>query len=181
MAALQAALSSETCSFHSVVSCHWLNNPFWRRNAHDSRGTFFNLYNHGFIRVAVGVPEVQVADPAFNATKTIMLMHQAVAEKAVLALFPELGLSAYSCEDLFHQQALLDGTRDALHTVLTASTDMNLIAVIGVPLQVQHLLFNCAVVLYRGQILGVVPKTYPPNSVNFTSCDSSLPPPPPLG
>jgi len=130
-------------------------------------GTFFNLYNHGFIRVAVGVPEVQVADPEFNAAKTIGLMEQAAAEKAVLALFPELGLSAYSCEDLFHQQALLNGTLDALQTVLTASTDMNLIAVIGVPLQVQHLLFNCAVVLYRGQILGVVPKTYPPNYREF--------------
>jgi NAD+ synthase (glutamine-hydrolysing) len=130
-------------------------------------GTFFNLYNHGFIRVAVGVPEVQVADPEFNATKTIALMEQAAAEKVILALFPELGLSAYSCEDLFHQQALLDGTLDALQSVLTASTDMNLIAVIGVPLQVQHLLFNCAVVLYRGQILGVVPKTYPPNYREF--------------
>jgi len=130
-------------------------------------GTFFNLYNHGFIRVSVGVPEVQVADPEFNATKTIALMEQAVAEKAVLVLFPELGLSAYSCEDLFHQQVLLDGTLDALQTVLTSSKDMNLIAVIGMPLQVQHLLFNCAVVLYRGQILGVVPKTYPPNYREF--------------
>jgi NAD+ synthase (glutamine-hydrolysing) len=130
-------------------------------------GNFLNLYNHGFIRVAVGVPEVQVADPEFNAAKTLGLMEQAVAEKAVLVLFPELGLSAYSCEDLFHQQALLNGTLDALQTVLTASTDMNLIAVIGVPLQVQHLLFNCAVVLYRGQILGVVPKTYPPNYREF--------------
>ena len=56
---------------------------------------FFNLYNHGFIRVAVGVPEVQVADPAFNASKTVALMEQSVGENAVLALFPELGLSAY--------------------------------------------------------------------------------------
>ena len=75
---------------------------------------FFNLYNHGFIRVAVGVPEVQVADPEFNASKTIALMEHAARAKAVLALFPELGLSAYSCEDLFHQQALLNGTLDAL-------------------------------------------------------------------
>ena len=66
-------------------------------------------------------------------------------------LFPELGLSAYSCEDLFHQQALLNGTLNALHTVLTASPDVNLIAVIGVPLEVQHLLFNYAVVLYPGR------------------------------
>jgi NAD+ synthase (glutamine-hydrolysing) len=128
---------------------------------------FFNLFNHGFIRVAVGVPEVQVADPAFNAMKTVALMEQAATAKAVLALFPELGLSAYSCEDLFHQQALLDGTVDALRTVLHASEDLNLIAVVGMPLQVQHLLFNCAVVLSRGQILGVVPKSYPPNYREF--------------
>jgi NAD+ synthase (glutamine-hydrolysing) len=128
---------------------------------------FFNLYNHGFIRVAVGVPEVQVADPRFNATTTIALMEQAAAEKAILALFPELGLSAYSCEDLFHQQALLDGSVEALQTVLAASEDLDLIAVVGMPLQVQHLLFNCAVVLYRGRILGVVPKTYPPNYREF--------------
>ena len=55
---------------------------------------FFNLYNHGLIRVAVGIPEVQVADPAFNASRTIELMEQAEREKAILALFPELGLSA---------------------------------------------------------------------------------------
>src|SRR5262245_7486459 len=128
---------------------------------------FFNLYSHGFIRVAVGVPEVQVADPAFNAAKTIALMEQAAAEMAVLTLFPELGLSAYTCEDLFHQQALLDGAIDALQTVLTASEELNLIVVVGMPLQVQHLLFNCAVVLYHGQILGIVPKTYPPNYREF--------------
>jgi NAD+ synthase (glutamine-hydrolysing) len=128
---------------------------------------FFNLYNHGFIRVAVGVPEVQVADPLFNAAKTVKLMQQAAAEKAILALFPELGLSSYSCEDLFHQQALLDGSVEALKTVLTASEDLNLIAVVGMPLQVQHLLFNCAVVLYRGRILGIVPKTFPPNYREF--------------
>ena len=82
---------------------------------------FFNLYNHGFIRAAVGVPEVHVADPAFNATRTIELMTQAAHHKAILVLFPELGLSAYSCEDLFHQQALLEASIEALHTVLQAS------------------------------------------------------------
>jgi NAD+ synthase (glutamine-hydrolysing) len=132
-----------------------------------SAANFFNLYNHGFIRVAVGVPEVQVADPAFNAAKTIELMEQAAAQRALLVLFPELGLSSYSCEDLFHQQALLDGALEALRLVLQASEDLHLIAVVGMPLQVQHLLFNCAVVLCRGRILGVVPKTFPPNYREF--------------
>ena len=128
---------------------------------------FFNLYNHGFIRVAVGTPEVRVADPGFNGARTIELMEQAEREKAVLALFPELGLTSYSCEDLFHQQALLDGAREALRGVLQASEALNLIAVVGMPLQVDHLLFNCAVVIHRGKILGIVPKTFLPNYREF--------------
>ena len=128
---------------------------------------FFNLYNHGFIRVAVGTPEVRVADPGFNGARTIELMEQAEREKAVLALFPELGLTSYSCEDLFHQQALLDGAREALRGVLRASEALNLIAVVGMPLQVDHLLFNCAVVTHRGKILGIVPKTFLPNYREF--------------
>jgi NAD+ synthase (glutamine-hydrolysing) len=128
---------------------------------------FFNLYNHGFVRVAVGTPEVRVADPGFNGARTIELMEQAEREKAVLALFPELGLTSYSCEDLFHQQALLDGAREALRGVLQASEALNLIAVVGMPLQVDHLLFNCAVVIHRGKILGIVPKTFLPNYREF--------------
>jgi NAD+ synthase (glutamine-hydrolysing) len=130
-------------------------------------GEFFNLYNHGFIRAAVGVPEVRVADPVFNAERTIELMEKAALEKAVLVLFPELGLSAYSCEDLFHQQALLDGALDALRRVLKASAALNLIAVVGLPLQVDGPLFNCAVILQRGKILGIVPKTFLPNYREF--------------
>jgi NAD+ synthase (glutamine-hydrolysing) len=128
---------------------------------------FFNLYNHGFIRVAVGTPEVRVADPAFNAGRTIELMRKAEGEKAILALFPELGLTSYSCEDLFHQQALLDSALAALQSVLQASQALNLLAVVGMPLQVDHLLFNCAVVLHRGKILGIVPKTFLPNYREF--------------
>jgi NAD+ synthase (glutamine-hydrolysing) len=128
---------------------------------------FFNLYSHGFIRVAVGTPEVRVADPAFNAARTIELMAKAEREKALLALFPELGLTSYSCEDLFHQQALLDGALEALRAVLQASEALNLIGVVGMPLQVDHLLFNCAVVLQRGKILGIVPKTFLPNYREF--------------
>ena len=130
-------------------------------------GEFFNLYNHGFIRAAVGVPEVRVADPMFNAQRTIELMEKAALEKAMLVLFPELGLSAYSCEDLFHQQALLDGALDALRRVLKASAALNLVAVVGLPLQVDGPLFNCAVIVQRGKILGIVPKTFLPNYREF--------------
>lgn len=128
---------------------------------------FFNLYNHGFIRVAVGVPEARVADPSFNAARTIELMERAERQRAVLVLFPELGLSAYSCEDLFHQQALLEASRQALRSILEASKAIHVAAVVGMPLQVDHMLFNCAVVVLRGKILGIVPKTFLPNYREF--------------
>jgi|CXWL01.1.fsa_nt_gi NAD+ synthase (glutamine-hydrolysing) len=128
---------------------------------------FFNLYNHGFVRVAVGVPDVRVADPEFNASATISLMTQAAEQHATLVLFPEQGLTAYSCEDLFHQQALLEGAIDALHKVLTASKQLDLVTVVGLPLQVDCFLFNCAAIVYHGRIIGVVPKTFLPNYREF--------------
>ena|SRR5438270_12320897 len=100
----------------------------------DGKSSFYNLYRHNFIRVAVGIPEVKVADSEFNAAQTISLMTQAAERKALLVVFPELGLSAYSCEDLFHQQALLDASREALCQVLQASREVPTIAVVGVPL-----------------------------------------------
>ena len=126
-------------------------------------GSFFNLYNHNFLRAAVAVPEVRVANPAFNAEQTISLMRQAAKRKALLVAFPELGLSGYSCEDLFHQKALLDGCLKALSEVAEASALIPVVTIVGVPLQVNSLLFNCAVILYGGKILGVTPKTYLPN------------------
>jgi len=129
--------------------------------------SFFNLYTHNFIRAAVGIPEVRVADPAFNAAQTIALMRQAAERHAVLAVFPELGLSAYSCEDLFHQQALLDASRTALQQVLEASRGVPLVAVVGVPVQVDGLLYNCAAVIADGKLLGLAPKTYLPNYREF--------------
>ncbi len=128
---------------------------------------FFNLYRHNFVRVAVAVPVVRVADPSHNAAQTVALLEQAAARQAVLAVFPELGLSAYTCEDLFHQQALLDACLAGLRQVVEASRGVPVVAVVGVPLKVDHMLFNCAVVIYRGRILGVAPKTYLPNYREF--------------
>jgi len=129
--------------------------------------SFFNLYSHNFIRAAVAIPEVRVADPTFNAAQIIVLMREAAQRHAILAVFPELGLSAYSCEDLFHQQALLDASKTALEQVLAASRDLSLVAVVGLPLQIDGLLYNCAAVISCGRILGVAPKTYLPNYREF--------------
>lgn len=124
---------------------------------------FFNLYHHNFLRISVAIPELKVADPAFNARQTIALIGQAAERKAALVVFPELGLSAYSCDDLFHQQALLDGCRQALTDVVSATRGMPTVAVVGFPLKIDHMLFNCAAIISQGRIHGVAPKTYIPN------------------
>jgi len=128
---------------------------------------FFNLYSHGFARVAVGVPECRVADPAFNAAQTIALAQQAAQGGAVLVAFPELGLSAYTCDDLFHQKALLDACEAALDQVVRATAELDIAVIVGAPLRVAHQLYNCAVVAAGGRILGVVPKSYLPNYGEF--------------
>jgi NAD+ synthase (glutamine-hydrolysing) len=131
------------------------------------KNRFFNLYSHDFARVAVGVPRCKVADPAFNAAETIELAKQAAANGAVLVAFPELGISAYTCDDLFHQRALLDACEEALATVVAASKNSSIAMIVGMPLRVEHTLFNCAVVIAGGRIQGVVPKSYLPNYGEF--------------
>ena len=128
---------------------------------------FHDLYHQGFARVAVAVPRCRVADPDFNATQTIDLLQQAAQRGAALAVFAELGLSAYSCDDLFQQHALLDACLAALARIVAASQSLATVAVVGLPLRVEHVLLNCAVVLQRGRLLGVVPKTYLPNYGEF--------------
>ncbi|MET0517591.1 MAG: nitrilase-related carbon-nitrogen hydrolase, partial [Burkholderiaceae bacterium] len=128
---------------------------------------FDNLYSHDFARIAVGLPQCRVADPQFNGAQTIALLQQAAAAGAAVVAFPELGLSSYSCDDLFHQRALLDGCEAALAALLQASVDLPTLAIVGMPLRVEQRLFNCAVLLQRGRLLGVVPKTFLPNYGEF--------------
>jgi NAD+ synthase (glutamine-hydrolysing) len=129
--------------------------------------SFFNFYNHNFVRLAVGVPPVRVADPEFNAKQTSELIIEAAHRNAALVLFPELGLSAYTCDDLFHQNAMLDACRRGLEAIVKGSSELPLVAVVGCPLAFDYLLFNCAVVIQGGRVLGVVPKTYLPNYREF--------------
>ncbi|MFP4438222.1 MAG: NAD(+) synthase [Chloroflexaceae bacterium] len=128
---------------------------------------FFSIYSHGFIRVAVCVPYVRVADPSYNLEHTLDLARRASDRHAAVALFPELGLSAYSNEDLFHQDALLDATRDAIARLLEASRSLTPLLLVGAPLRFEGKLFNCALVIYRGRVLGITPKTYLPNYREF--------------
>ncbi|MBC8137320.1 MAG: NAD(+) synthase, partial [Fibrella sp.] len=128
---------------------------------------FFSPFSHGFVRVAVAVPDVRVADPRFNAERTLALAERAAAEYAQVCLFPELGISAYTCDDLFHQDALLDEVRASLDSLCRATTDVSCILVIGAPLRFENRVYNCAVIVYKGAILGIVPKSYLPNYREF--------------
>ena len=128
---------------------------------------FHSIYSHGFIRTAVCVPRLRVADPGYNAEQTIRLAEQASAMSAAVTVFPELGLSAYANDDLFHQDALLDSAMEAVSRVADASRDLTPVLVVGAPLRFDAALFNCAVVIYRGEVLGIVPKSYLPNYAEF--------------
>ena len=128
---------------------------------------FFNPYSHGFARLAVATPRVRVGDPAHNLAATEELLRRAAREKTLLAVFPELGLSAYSCEDLFHQQVLIDAAEEALVALLRKSRDLPVAALVGLPVAVDGQLFNCAALIAQGRLVGVVPKSYLPNYREF--------------
>jgi len=128
---------------------------------------FLDVRAHGFARVAVCVPQVRVADPTFNADAHLTLVERVHGQGAHYALCPELGLSGYTCGDLFFQDTLLRATLDALARVAERTTGWNLLISVGLPLVVDDLLFNCAVTLYRGRPVAVTPKAYPPNYREF--------------
>src|SRR5689334_25291186 len=94
-------------------------------------------------------------------------MRQAAREKALLAVFPELGLSAYTCDDLFHQQALIGGAEEALAQLLQRTRNLPLAALVGLPVAIDGLLYNCAALVSGGRLAGVVPKLYLPNYREF--------------
>ncbi len=131
------------------------------------RQNFDSIYTHGFVRTAVCIPAVEVGDPAFNTVRTIDLARRASAAGAVVALFPELGISAYSNDDLFQQDALLQGVLDGLARLVRESESLSPVILVGAPLRFGGQLFNCAVLIHHGTILGVVPKSYLPNYREF--------------
>jgi len=128
---------------------------------------FFNPYAHGLVRLAVATPLVRVGDPEYNLAATLELLKQAAGEKVTLAVFPELGLSAYTCEDLFHQQALLEAAEEALRKLLGRTRSLPLAALVGLPVALDGQLYNCAALIAQGRLVGVVPKTYLPNYREF--------------
>jgi NAD+ synthase (glutamine-hydrolysing) len=128
---------------------------------------FRSAYSHGFARVAACTVPVSLADPEANADSVLAEARACHEQAAAVALFPELVLSGYSVEDLFLQDAVLDGVRAALDRLVAASRDLLPVLVVGAPLVHGNRLYNCAVVVHRGRILGVAPKSYLPNYREF--------------
>jgi NAD+ synthase (glutamine-hydrolysing) len=131
------------------------------------RTPFHSIYTHKFVRASVCVPHLRVADPAFNVERTIGLARRASELRAAVTLFPELGISAYSNEDLFHQDVLLDAVEAAIARLVEESRGLSPVIIVGAPLRFEGKLFNCGVVVYRGRVLGIAPKTYLPNYREF--------------
>jgi NAD+ synthase (glutamine-hydrolysing) len=124
---------------------------------------FHSPRTHGFVRVAAATPVVHIADPRANAEAHVALIRQAGVEGVDLVVFPELSLSGYAIDDLHMQAALLEEVERQIEIVARAADDAGLVAVVGAPLRNGDALFNCAVVLGGGAVLGAVPKTYLPN------------------
>ena len=121
----------------------------------------------GFLKVAAATPEVRVADCAWNRAQTAELMRQAAEQGVKVVCFPELGLTGYTCADLFLQSTLLRGAERALEELMAETKDLDLLACVGVPVRVRGKLYNCAAVFCRGELLGLVPKTNIPNYTEF--------------
>ena len=123
--------------------------------------------NDGFLKAAALSPSLRVADCAYNTSQILSQLKDAAARGVRLAVFPEFCLTGYTCGDLFLQRTLQQGALDGLQTLLDASRELDVVALVGLPLLVRGKLYNCAAVLCGGRLLGLVPKTYLPNYGEF--------------
>jgi NAD+ synthase (glutamine-hydrolysing) len=128
---------------------------------------FFNLYSHGFARVAACTGPIKLVQPRVNAEAALAQAREAAATGACLAVFPELNLTGYSIEDLLLQDTVLAAAAEALDWLVPQTTDLSCVLIVGAPLASLNRIYNCAVVIHRGQVLGVVPKSYLPTYREF--------------
>lgn len=137
------------------------------RLGNEAADHFLSAYRQGFVRVAACRPRSEVADPAFNFAETLSLVRQGHEKAVALMVFPELGLSGYSIDDLFLQQALLDDVEAKLAQLAAQSATLSPVFIVGAPLRREGRLYNCAIAIHRGRILGVTPKGHLPNYREF--------------
>jgi NAD+ synthase (glutamine-hydrolysing) len=128
---------------------------------------FYSAYSHGFVRVAACTHRTAIGDPAANAVSVLRMARECDEDAAALAVFPELTLSGYSIEDILLQDALLDAVEDALLGIVADSSDLLPVLVVGAPLRYRNRIYNTAVVIHRGVVLGVAPKSYLPTYREF--------------
>jgi len=128
---------------------------------------FFSAYRHGFVRVAACTHRTVLADPRANAESVLRIARLCHDDGVALAVFPELTLSGYSIEDILLQDALLDAVDEALQEIIAGSAELLPVLVVGAPLRHLHRIYNVAVVIHRGAVLGVVPKSYLPTYREF--------------
>ena len=123
--------------------------------------------NHGFVKVASAIPSVKVADCQYNVEQIESLIVQAEGHGVEIICLPELSLTAYTCQDLFQQQLLLDEAEMALIHLMNFTRSLDIISIVGMPVPYKGSLLNCAAVIQKGKILGMIPKTYLPNYKEF--------------
>ena len=128
---------------------------------------FFDMHSHGFVRVATATPNSRPADVAFNTSGVIAEAEKAHAQNVDLVVYPELALSSYAIDDLHLQRTMLEAVERGLVQLLAASAKLNPVLVVGAPLRRGDKIYNCAVVIAQGEILGVIPKSYLPNYREF--------------
>ena len=121
----------------------------------------------GFVKVAAGTPKIRVADCRYNAEQIFTMMREAEKQGVKILALPELCLTGYTCGDLFLQDTLLNGAAEGLRTILEATRHLEVLTALGMPVRAGGKLFNCAVVIQKGKVLGVVPKTHLPNYGEF--------------
>ena len=121
----------------------------------------------GFICVAAGTPKIRVADCRYNAEQIFTMMREADKQGVKILALPELCLTGYTCGDLFLQDTLLDGAAEGLRTILEATRNLEILTAVGMPVRAGGKLFNCAVIIQKGNVLAAVPKTYLPNYGEF--------------
>ena len=122
---------------------------------------------YGFVKVAAAVPAVKVADVDYNVQQIESIIAQAEGRGVEVIVFPELCITGYTCQDLFKEQLLLDRAESAVITPLDFTRKLDIISIVGLPVIINGLLYNCAAVIQSGQLLGIIPKTYLPNYAEF--------------
>lgn len=123
--------------------------------------------NYGYIKVASAIPNVKVGDCHYNLQEIEQTIVRAEGQHVEVIVFPELSITGYTCQDLFRQQLLLDASEQAVVMLMDFTRQLDIISIVGVPVQVGSILLNCAAVIQKGELLAIIPKTYLPNYNEF--------------